>query len=388
MKQRGVHDVFHASLLRVHLPNDDRRFPGRLENQLGISTSDATNEWAVDKIVGHHGRRAEAIFEILWKSGDRTWMPYDQAAHLSALADYLEALGIADVGQLPYGTAGLNKVTGDKASLAVACVALDLPVAWNPRTLKGLAMELGFSSTPPDSNLLRSTDRTMTAAAVVPPRFAAAADPCRIIPLAEIPVEYSDFNAAHRVIRRQSRDSFVVIDGASGAESIMSAMQVRLYVLQNIWNNNPDNDVCRNPAGYRTFAINMNTYDHHNSGWSYFEDGEEGGYFYWVDAEVPTLAEFMVRGVDVFPNVVPPGKVLVDKAWVEGVMEEGRRREVVRRERIAERVQKRQEKASGGALYVTPAMRLTLRSRQVEASRASTPAVTVNNDETNGEMQG
>jgi hypothetical protein len=42
MKQRGVHDVFHASLLRVHIPNDDRRFPGRLDCQLGVST-DATN---------------------------------------------------------------------------------------------------------------------------------------------------------------------------------------------------------------------------------------------------------------------------------------------------------------------------------------------------------
>lgn len=28
LKQRGVHDVFHASLLRIHHPNDDRLFPG------------------------------------------------------------------------------------------------------------------------------------------------------------------------------------------------------------------------------------------------------------------------------------------------------------------------------------------------------------------------
>jgi hypothetical protein len=64
MKQRGVHDVFHASLLRIHVPNDDRCFPGRLESQLGIPT-DATNEWAVERITGHYGRRSEAIFEVL-----------------------------------------------------------------------------------------------------------------------------------------------------------------------------------------------------------------------------------------------------------------------------------------------------------------------------------
>ena len=28
LKQRGIHPSFHASLLRVHHPNDDRRFPG------------------------------------------------------------------------------------------------------------------------------------------------------------------------------------------------------------------------------------------------------------------------------------------------------------------------------------------------------------------------
>ena len=28
LKKRGVHDVFHASLLRIHLPNDDWLFPG------------------------------------------------------------------------------------------------------------------------------------------------------------------------------------------------------------------------------------------------------------------------------------------------------------------------------------------------------------------------
>ncbi|OAX34377.1 hypothetical protein K503DRAFT_698858, partial [Rhizopogon vinicolor AM-OR11-026] len=29
LKQRGLHPAFHAHLLRPHVPNDDRRFPGR-----------------------------------------------------------------------------------------------------------------------------------------------------------------------------------------------------------------------------------------------------------------------------------------------------------------------------------------------------------------------
>ena len=35
LKQRGIHDVFHSSLLREHIPNDDRLFPGHLDTQLG-----------------------------------------------------------------------------------------------------------------------------------------------------------------------------------------------------------------------------------------------------------------------------------------------------------------------------------------------------------------
>jgi hypothetical protein len=69
MKQRGVHDVFHSSLLRIHVPNDDQQFPGRLDCQLGISLDDETNEWAVDWIVSHYECFSKALFEVLWKSG-------------------------------------------------------------------------------------------------------------------------------------------------------------------------------------------------------------------------------------------------------------------------------------------------------------------------------
>lgn len=34
LKQRGLHNVFHALLLRVHEPNNDRLFPGRLDSQI------------------------------------------------------------------------------------------------------------------------------------------------------------------------------------------------------------------------------------------------------------------------------------------------------------------------------------------------------------------
>ncbi|KAI0370646.1 hypothetical protein BV20DRAFT_916713, partial [Pilatotrama ljubarskyi] len=54
MKRRSIHDVFHASLLRVHEPNDDRLFPGRLDTQV-LELEDKDNEWAISKFVVHNG---------------------------------------------------------------------------------------------------------------------------------------------------------------------------------------------------------------------------------------------------------------------------------------------------------------------------------------------
>ena len=102
LKKRGVHNVFHSSLLRIHVPNDDRLFPGRMDTQIaGEGVSD--NEWAVDRIKSHSGTRASAVFEVLWKSGDVTWLPYYQITHLQALTDYFDLLKVSKVSKLPPG---------------------------------------------------------------------------------------------------------------------------------------------------------------------------------------------------------------------------------------------------------------------------------------------
>jgi len=102
LKQRGVHDVFHSSLMRIHVPNDDRLFPGRTFAQLNPGM-DSEPEWAVDKILSHSGSSQEAIFEVLWKAGDITWLPYLQIEHLNALNEYLDLQGVENIDQLPVG---------------------------------------------------------------------------------------------------------------------------------------------------------------------------------------------------------------------------------------------------------------------------------------------
>jgi hypothetical protein len=99
LKQRGLHPSFHANLLRIHVPNDDRRFPGRQMNQ--IATLGNSEEWAVSLINTHHGKGADALFELSWKTGDRAWLPYHEVSHLEALSQYLESQGVSRISELP-----------------------------------------------------------------------------------------------------------------------------------------------------------------------------------------------------------------------------------------------------------------------------------------------
>ena len=102
LKQQGLHDVFHSSLLRIHIPNDDRLFPGRLDAQIEY-LGGKDGEWMIEKIKAHSGSAAHSVFEVLWKSGDITWLPYEQISQSRAMVDYLESQGVSSIRELGGG---------------------------------------------------------------------------------------------------------------------------------------------------------------------------------------------------------------------------------------------------------------------------------------------
>ena len=102
LKQWGIHDVFHSLLLCIHSPNDDQLFPSQMDTQLK-GDLEANNKWAIDRIISHAGSGADAVFEIKWKSGDITWLPYYQITHLNVLTKYFDLLGISKISKLPLG---------------------------------------------------------------------------------------------------------------------------------------------------------------------------------------------------------------------------------------------------------------------------------------------
>ena len=106
LRSRGIHDVFHASLLRIHNPNDDRRFPGRQLHQIApLHGSTPAAEWDVSCIQAHSGTGKDAMFLLRWAAGDTSWLPFHEVSHLTALSQYLEALGIDSIKKLPLSLA-------------------------------------------------------------------------------------------------------------------------------------------------------------------------------------------------------------------------------------------------------------------------------------------
>ncbi|EJD34482.1 hypothetical protein AURDEDRAFT_29860, partial [Auricularia subglabra TFB-10046 SS5] len=68
MVRRGIHDVFHAELLRPFVPNDDERFPGRSWEQIARIPLEKPQS-AVTEIVGHRTLGDSTVFYAKWDKG-------------------------------------------------------------------------------------------------------------------------------------------------------------------------------------------------------------------------------------------------------------------------------------------------------------------------------
>ena len=95
----SVNRVFHVLLLRPHIPNDDRCFPGRMPCQIP-GFREKPEEWIIDSILSHHGKGLESEFQVLWKVGDKMWVPYHEVAHLNTLDQYCELMGVKNIFEL------------------------------------------------------------------------------------------------------------------------------------------------------------------------------------------------------------------------------------------------------------------------------------------------
>jgi hypothetical protein len=93
--------MFHASLVKLHIPNDDERFPHQDMLKHYNLGQEAEEEWYVDDLLAHCWNSSALEFQVQWSLGDTTWEPSSSCLQLEALDAYLELRGVKSSRELP-----------------------------------------------------------------------------------------------------------------------------------------------------------------------------------------------------------------------------------------------------------------------------------------------
>ena len=263
LKQRGVHNVFHAALLRIHIPNDDRLFLGRMDMQLALG-KDSEGKWAVEKILAHSRSGKESVFQVQWKAGDITWLPHYQIVHLNVLPVYVNLLGVEDVSKLPKGQ-GTPPV--DDPQIFVSFIALQddfithlaSPSKTFPYrlTLPQVSLKLPcFRQQPTNPILMTNTPaptpiETDDIISDVPaPPIAASA------PKSSKESKYTTLK--HRCLERPCLTIITLMDPVLKSTTSYHVSQIALYCLTDTHLRKQKPPCYGMPAGYEHFANNFN----------------------------------------------------------------------------------------------------------------------------------
>ncbi|KZV78650.1 hypothetical protein EXIGLDRAFT_581248, partial [Exidia glandulosa HHB12029] len=87
MKRRRIHPTFNANLLRMYIPNDDVKFPGRhWEHILDLGTD--PKEKSVLEVIGHAKRNSQWGFYTRWSDGFITEEPLENVRQTQPFEDY------------------------------------------------------------------------------------------------------------------------------------------------------------------------------------------------------------------------------------------------------------------------------------------------------------
>ena len=278
LKKRGIHDVFHSSLLKIHHPNDDRLFPGRMDSQIGGGL-DSGDEWAVETIRSHAGSGEDAIFEVVWKSGDVTWMPYYQIKHVPALDTYLDLLGINDAMNLP---AGNGKPPQDDPQVFAGSLAL---------TLSCDTVDHHDDASPQD--LIPST--FCSPEILIPKPTSTTTVPSTSLDIMHDSIRHPSFD-------RISKSKYAFVSNGKTSRSLIHSGQIMEYLDfdqflcegNNIYSNTDK------PLGYEDFADAFNTGAHPKDRrrLSTFAPTDSGPYLVFKSERAVTLSDFKIRSED------------------------------------------------------------------------------------------
>jgi hypothetical protein len=101
LQAQCITPTFHASLIKLHIPNVNKRFPHCDVLKHYDFGKEAKEEWFVNEIIGYRWHEASLEVQVRWSLGDATWEPLANCKQLEALDSYLELRGVNSPKALP-----------------------------------------------------------------------------------------------------------------------------------------------------------------------------------------------------------------------------------------------------------------------------------------------
>ncbi|KZV89705.1 hypothetical protein EXIGLDRAFT_582451, partial [Exidia glandulosa HHB12029] len=92
MTKRRIHPTFNANLLRLHVANDDERFPSRTWEQVTQISLGTTNR-EITEIVGFKKGDNGFIFYCRWSDKHVTEEALEKVRELPVFAEYCDTMG-------------------------------------------------------------------------------------------------------------------------------------------------------------------------------------------------------------------------------------------------------------------------------------------------------
>lgn len=336
LNARGVHNVFHAEKLRIHHPNDDRLFPGRLDTQLGTAESDEA-EWAVDKILSHSGSKSDAIFEVKWRSGDITWLPYERVSHLTCWPEYLVVMDVSDVESLTEGSGKPPKIP----ELIVGGVNIEIEALKRTRVSKlKSSSNISHFPTLPTLPPKKSHFIKENLASSIFPTLSLYPNNYHL----DYPIMIPKTPLNHLYLRRVNAGCFEMKDPHGPELAIFSAEQVRFFIRHDRVLRTTDGPYLEVPGGYDHFAHLYNSDIDTPHKFARFDSLE--------DVVITTGAPTTLEAFDVVPErgvkrVLHDGEEVIDAKRAK-LMNEMLWSDVARNVKNAEMAKKRRLLKEGG----------------------------------------
>ncbi|KAF7371420.1 hypothetical protein MSAN_00778800 [Mycena sanguinolenta] len=240
-------------------------------------------------------------------------MPYSQAKHLQALEEYLEAVGVSDIKELPYGSG--------KPPVEEIMVGSMMDYFWAYKSGEPLAEVSNFASTsiPTPASFPTTTASDMSSLASTSYDSTSMADSVfyNLPSDSDLRAEFIRFNEKHHAIKRVSVEYFVFLVPGLQHELLPAAL-VRMFADFNVTLITGEGISPYIPAYYNYYAQALNDHDKSGNGWCYLQPGPHSTRLIFPDILLPAdAASFLVRDHEITTRYLAPDMVAVSTFYYE-----------------------------------------------------------------------